>query len=416
MTHFSRILATAALLLAAPSTAWSDRILVLPPGPADLLPTRLIAPEPSAEPTDAPREPVTFSWALDANAPLAPPTAFIAESKEFWLRVSGAELSRGVRLPTTAAGALVRLSPAPGSRSITPALGELELRASSGRAFAAGQGIRALASAEALAAIGAEFAPGTVAFPLREEVGAGAVTLAWAGADAESTYVLQVVDRAGGAALRLASDRPFYLDGDRLILEATLAMPGRRLALDHATGFVLSPAGRAWPLSFTRQPRGSWRAELALDAREEAAPGLWQIELQAGGRQGELEVLRNARTAFSCALPTARFSNEIELSKAPSPGALQLSLGVVTAAAGRYEARAVIFGTDPASGALKPLAAAHSAAWLEGGRGALELRVEPAILAASRLTAPYEVRELELRDQGRMGILERRERALMIRP
>jgi hypothetical protein len=60
---------------------------------------------------------------------------------------------------------------------------------------------------------------------------------------------------------------------------------------------------------------------------------------------------------------------------------------------------------------MRPVAQAHSAAWLDGKRGMLVLDFEQAHLPVG-YGAPFEVRQLELHDQGRMMPLEVRTRAL----
>jgi hypothetical protein len=67
-----------------------------------------------------------------------------------------------------------------------------------------------------------------------------------------------------------------------------------------------------------------------------------------------------------------------------------------------------------AFGQLQPLAFAQSAAVLEAGQGQIVLTVDEATLAASGLKAPFEVRNLQLLDQGRMYMLEERQRAVVI--
>jgi len=69
---------------------------------------------------------------------------------------------------------------------------------------------------------------------------------------------------------------------------------------------------------------------------------------------------------------------------------------------------------DPAAaaGGLKPAGVARSAAWVEAGRGVLELRFGPEVVEASGLQAPYEVRDLRLADQARMAVLHQQARAL----
>lgn len=385
----------------------------------DLVPARLTAAAsaPDAAALGLAAEPLSFSWALDPAAPITEPRPFVAESREHWLRVTAAELARGVPLYTLAPAALVRINPAPGSTVAGAALdpGTLVIVDEKGKTYADGAGFSRLASAEQLAAAGVDFPEGTLAFRLAPEVGSGRLTMRaeGLGASAADAFVVHVLDAGSSTVLRLGSTRAAYLDGQTLVAELEAKGDGPRLRLDEVTGFVTSPAGRAWPLRF--QPSGSvYRASLRLDAEEPAAPGLWEIQASASGHDAGRQFVRNARTAFACALPTARLSGEGELGNG-NAGGLQVRLGVEAASPGRYEVRGVLFGTAP-GGSLKPIAAAHGAAWLEAGGGTLALSFDGAALAASALAPPYEVRELELRDQGRMALLERRARGLVLRP
>ena len=71
----------------------------------------------------------------------------------------------------------------------------------------------------------------------------------------------------------------------------------------------------------------------------------------------------------------------------------------------------VLYGTA-ADGRMAPLAIAQSAAFLEPGTGTLELVFDHSLIAESQLAGPYEVRDLRLFDQSRMGVLHRQARAL----
>ena len=57
---------------------------------------------------------------------------------------------------------------------------------------------------------------------------------------------------------------------------------------------------------------------------------------------------------------------------------------------------------------------AQSAAVIEGRAGSIQLQVDADMLKASGLRAPFEVRNLELLDQGRMFVLQRQQRALLL--
>ena len=162
-------------------------------------------------------------------------------------------------------------------------------------------------------------------------------------------------------------------------------------------------------MRFQRTLTGVWRASAPLTGA--AAPGaLWEVEVTARGEQAGRTVLRGVRTAFAVAAPTARFTGLA--TPRGDAGRPAVTLEVETAAAGRYEARRP-FATD-ARGELKPAAVAHAAAWLEPGRGRIELAFDSATLAGAGLGAPFEVRDLQLLDQGRMGLLHRQARGLVL--
>ena len=359
------------------------------------------------------REPVAFAYALPADqAPIVAQAPFVAESREYWMEVDGARLRDGVAIETTVPGALIRINPAAqaqlqgrgASLALDPAA--FEIRSGANR-FAAGTGMELLASAEALKASGAPFAEGTAAFRLASRVGAGELVLAAPQAAAGERYVVHVFEPASQHKLSLRTEKSEYLHGQQLLIETSLGDGQSRLRLDQVEAFVSAPGGRAWPLAVTRQKDGSYRGVLTLDAREAAPEGLWEVNLAARGQQNGRKVVRGARTAFSVALPTAALEGQAGISRAGQSIRVELPVSVGTA--GRYEVRGILYGTN-AAGELRPMTIAHFANWLEAGRGSLGL--DFAIGAGFK--APFEVRDLRLMDQGRMGLLHRQDQALVL--
>jgi Domain of unknown function (DUF4785) len=408
---------------ASAAAAGNRAVTLLAPESGDLVPRALATNLPPARP-DVPREPVSFSWPVAADQALeARPAPPVQRSKEFWLQASAAELRQGVALPTTAPGALVRVNPAPGAgaaqasdHALDPA--RFELVDERGRVHAGGAGLEQSVTAEQLAAAGSPFPEGTAAFRLRADLGAGRFLLRAPELAASSgRYVIHVLDRASDLELALGSGRTAYLAGDVLTIETELLQGGRRLpvqalqqALQEVTGYLVAPNGEARPVRFQRTLTGAWRASASLTGA--AAPGaLWEVEVTARGEQAGRTVLRGVRTAFAVAAPTARFTGLVTASGEGVRPAVTLE--VEAAAAGRYEARGVLFATD-AKGELRPAAVAHAAAWLEPGRGRIDLAFDPATLAEAGLGAPFEVRDLQLLDQGRMGLLHRQARGLVL--
>ena len=173
---------------------------------------------------------------------------------------------------------------------------------------------------------------------------------------------------------------------------------------------VLSPAGRAWPLRFEATADGAYRGHLELDALAGAGPGLWEVQWVGRAQVDGLTVVRGARTAFNAAVPTAALTGQATIDR---KAGVRVELPLQVGTEGRYEVRGVLYGMDGA-GQSRPLAVGHFANWLAVGQGRLALEFEQALLDASGLQAPFEIRDLRLFDQSRMGLLHRQELALTI--
>lgn len=420
MKRFLRVslLAFAAALLVASGVPAQDALSLLPARGGDLAAATLVPLAMEGAPV-AERAPVTFSHALPADKPLdSAPTPFVSTSKAYWVDVTAAELARGVPLYTTSAAALVRINPAAGVASnaadriaIEPA--SLTIATPDRRLLADGAAMELLVSADELAAAGTPFVAGTSAFRLRPDLGHGRFVLRAPGllAPPASRYVVHVFEPKSDAVLALQTGAPSYLHGQTLTVDASLAGGA---AVDEISAFVLSPAGRSWPLTFQAVGGDTYRASLRLDAVEAPTPGLWEVHTKVTGHQGANALLRTGRAAFACAVPTARLSGSASLTRAGRGGLpAAASIGVEVASAGRYEVRGVLYGTD-ATGTLRPLAATHAAAWLEPGSGVLALPLDGELIRASGLGAPFEVRDLQLLDQGRLGVLHRQARGFVI--
>lgn len=408
----SWVVSVATLALSTPGPLAADELLA--PLAGDLVPIRLVAPALVEAAATSERSPVSFSWAVDPRETVelaTPPQR--SESREYWVALTGAELARGAELFTAAPGALVRLQPADG-KSDPAAIGldRLTLISPDGRERSVAQAADALASAEQLSAAEAPFVEGTVAFRLREELGAGRFVLR-GDAAAAGRYVLHVFDRGSDAALVLESERASYLAGERVQLSAQLVARSLRIQASAVDGFVVSPSGRQLPVTWKPLPGGGFTAAVQLPTSAESGDrGLWELVASARGERDRQVVLRSGRVAFAVATPTARLVGQATQAPA-AKGEIAVRFDVEAAAAGRYELRGVVYGND-ANGNPRPAAVAHSAAWLETGKAALTLRFDNAALRSSGLSGPWEVRALELRDQGRLGLLERRARALIL--
>lgn len=370
------------------------------PAADDLVPARVAnAPDPGFT---AERAPVHFAWRIDASQPLEAPEPFVAESREFWAEVDDAELHRGYRINTTRPGALVRISPRQaGGPADTLELQDFELEVR-GRRLPAAQALDQAASPAQLRAAGLGFPEGSIAFRLRPEQGAGAMTLRTD--RARGRYLVHVFEPDSPLRLRVGNDRDAVVAGGRLRVDAQLLDGDRPLRARRVGGLVTAPDGRSIELRF-RNGRDGLSAEAQLPSDAAATPGLWEVHTFAVVDTPEGQVLRDAKTAVAVAAPTARLSGSYGVQAGEG---VRVAVGVQVGAEGRYEVRGVLYGTD-GRGELRPVAVGHSAAWLGRGDGEIVLQFGPDVLNTG-LGEPYAIRDLSLSDQSRMGRLEHRAR------
>lgn len=410
---------SALLLLTGAPAADAQSAQLLPLGAGDLAARSLIGPDVAAravaQPAGVSRQPVTFTYALAEAPALSEARPYRAVSREYFVDVDAEQLRRGVRIFTTAPGALVRLHPAASelSRGRVQAVAPADLRiiTAAGERLGAQRAMETLAGAADLRATGVPFAQGTTAFRLAPAAGAGALTLVAPKLQAQGSYSLHVFDRGSDAELSLRASSSDVFHGDVLTFAADLRDSRGTIAVERMEGFAVAAGGKAWPVTFEPGEQGGFQASLPVDALAGAGPGLWELHMVAQGSRGGLTVMRNAVTSFSAALPTAALDGRVTRR---TDAGLKIDIGVRVAAPGRYEVRGVLFGTN-SKGRLVAFAAAHSADWLSDD-DTLTLEAEPALLQKAGVTAPFEVRDLRLMDQGRMGLLHRQANAISVDP
>lgn len=396
-------LAIAAAMVASSASA-AERLL--PAAAGDLVPTALVASK-AAPAAGVERAPVDFAWALDPAAALAAQAPYVAQSREFWSTIGAKRLQAGYTFPTTAPGALVRISPAAGNKSAALRAGDLELRID-GRSVDAATAIRASADAEQLKAAGAEFSDGTLVFQLAHEIGAGAVELRAKAASGQ--YLMHVFEPNSDVSLTLGADRDRALAGDTLTLNARFEAGKGTVAPDSIGGVVTAPDGRSIDVAFQRAKDGGYRADVTLPADAGNGLALWEVHTFAVAKAGGVAVPRDAKTSFAVSQPTARLAGSASTTQ--KAGGVTVALPVQAASAGRFELRGVLYGTAK-DGSMQPFAVAHAARWLEPGTSDIALKFGSDVMHAG-LGAPFELRDLSLNDQARMGLLETRARALRI--
>ena len=354
---------------------------------ADMQPHRLVSlPAPTAA---IERKPVAFAWALDPSVALSQPAPLRASSREYWQTVDDVSLAKGLDLPTTAQGALIRISPAQGAAPLQ----EAALSVTDGKRPIT---IARLADAQSLQQAGMPVSAGTQVLRLGAGSGAGHAVLR--ASNARGNYVVHVFEPASDVVLDAQPSRNSGLAGQPMQVTIRASRSGVNAAAQ-VQALLVAPDGRNTPVSVQRAADGSLQAVLTPAGNSRTA-GLW--ELQVFGMVGDAP--RDVRTAFAIAQPTASFVGNLQQSTD-----MHVSLAVRAASAGRYEARGTLYATGP-DGQLHAVSEAHAAAWMEPGQHRLTLPFAKAHLPIG-YGAPFELRQLELHDQSRMAPLELRTRA-----
>jgi hypothetical protein len=346
------------------------------------------------------RAPVTFAWALEPTQALAAPVPFVASSRSYWEMVDAVTLQRGLDLPLTAPDAVIQVSPVQGARALAPEQWEV-------RDPAGVLAVDKVVDAQQLRAAGMRVGQGSAMVRTGSSAAVGNYRLQ--SAQAQGRYVVQVLEPNSTFALQLQADRQQVLAGGSVALTARLLDDGGSAAL--ATGrataralpaggeaLLVAPDGRSWPVPLVAGKEGL-RARVTIPQDIGRVQGLWELQafVSANGVQ------RDAKVAFAVAQPTARFSGQVAVDSARRAVTLPLQIG----APGRYEARGTLYATGP-DGQLHPVAQAHSAAWFDKA-GNAELQLPFASVALPRgYAAPFELRDLQLQDQGRMAPIESR--------
>lgn len=402
---------TSALLLALAIPAFAGELKLSAPGVHDTLPASLSSQSLKGAPA-LESEPVQFAWRLDSAAELTPVAQpHQASSKEYWDKRSADQMAAGVAIPTTAPGAIVRLSPV-GDASIKALEARQVVLRKDGRIYSNGQGMKAIADSADLEKGSAPFPAGSTVFRIDPDLGAGAFELQVPGARGDT--VVHVYEPDSPVHLDLKADRVAYQAGRSIRVVAQLADGSRSIAADELAGVITSPAGQVREFTFVADKSGGYRAEIPADFAAESSMGLFEIQTFAATTVGNGRVLRDARTAFAYSVPSARLTGAARtVPVRMRDPVVYLEFDVEVAAASRYQIGGVLYGTD-ASGAKVPVAMAQSAQRLEPGVHGMTLLYGPDVLDGVAAGAPWEIRDLQLINQADMGLQEQRVLALAI--
>lgn len=405
---FNRFLITGTLLAVA-ATAGAQTADMHAPAAGDLRPAQLVDADQvrAAEPLNRSTETVHFARAVTTAGSDAP-AAYTAESRQYWVDTDTDGLRDGITLPLSAPGAVIRISPLESADLPPVDIKSLDL-ALDGKPLDPRRDVDQIASGRQLREAAFSVTPGSLAFRLNDGAGAGELALRLRAGYRSRTnvpLVVHVFEPRSPVVARVTLPRQDFLAGESLGLDLALVAGDRALEPDSVQAVVTDPsAGHAWPLSLAADGRS---LQGTLPAGEAGDPaGLWEAQVYVEGRHDGLRVRRDIPVAFGVTLATARLAGSARLNV---EGGLDVELGVDVAQAGRYQVSGTLYGTH-AGGQSVPVARAETAAWLEAGKGELVMAFDT---PPEGISGPLELRGLRLADQGRMGLLEYRERAVTI--
>ncbi|MBD3667733.1 MAG: DUF4785 family protein [Kangiella sp.] len=324
------------------------------------------------------------------------------QSREYTLDVNGQSLQRGVSLTTSAPGALVRISAADGRSAVEPQM--MNISQQGGKSFAKGSGFDMLVDSNSMQAQGIGFQRGTTGFKIADELGKGEFTLQTnQKINPNGKYRINVFEKNSDTALYLKSQRAGYFKGDTLSVDAHVFDQGQAQTIRNIKGQLVSPTGQSYPVIFKKSDDG-YQVKMPMKMSADNTPGaLWELHTEVKTHVNGKLVQRNGRVPFSYDEMTASMGGNVQIVGGDKN--LKAMVPVNVSQDSRFEVRGVLYGTDQA-GNMKPIMMTHSAQNLGRGAGQIMMEFDSKILADSGLSAPYELRNVELRDQSQMAILK----------
>lgn len=352
-----------------------------------------------------PRKPELAATAAAGPSVPAIDARRIAESRQYWVDASGAELGFGIDLPLTAPGAILRISAAD-DVGLMPE--QVRLRFN-GREVAARELSSRQASGAEMRRAGWAVPSNSLVFALDRRVGVGTLRLRIDRLPGDSVALVHVFEPASPYVARLELDRQGFLAGQ--VIDARLHMihPRGRIVPQQAGVMLVGPDASRGEMLEHRATTGSW----SIVARRQVGgtPGaLHELQAHVDTVIDGVRVRRDLSHAVAVSPALGRLTGTVTVERAAN---LRIGLDVSTAIDGRFQVRGTLHATDK-RGQQVPVAVAETAALLSTGSGRLTLQFDLEQIEAAGYRAPYELRDLMLFDQGRMLTLESRQRALVI--
>ena len=391
---------------------------LMPAADSDLTAIQLQATE-AGQLKNKSRNEASISWPLPSVRLLSESSRpHTASSREYWLTVNGLQLQQGLKLQTTAAGAIVKISPKP-DQNIKPSklpeldAGQLTIIDARGKQHPQMSAMANSATADQLNNARLSFPPGTVIFQLKETLGHGEFTVKSHNiTDPQQRFLVYVLDKNSQYRLSVKTDDDTVFSGQQLVAQIELTENEITRDVSSVETFLRSPDGKKFVVDNKNTKNGLVETEINIDGLDDRSIGLWELHVVTKSITNGMQVQRNAKTTFAYSQPNAKLTQTVDITRAKgSDNTLRLSFGIDAVSSGRFELRGTLYGTD-FEGKKVPIMFANSAGWREAGTSTLDLTFELSKLGSSSAGKPFEIRDLRLLDQRRMMLLHRQSMAL----
>jgi len=333
------------------------------------------------------------------------------ESREYWFKVSGYELQKGVTLKTTAPGAVIRVSGADGmgkAQVLSPDSLFVSENSKTEKTVR-------MASAKVQQSQGVDdpiLSEGTLAFKLDKSSAIGSLKLRGdVSMNARADYLVHVFEPESQIVYKAGVQSPTILSGSSLSASGVLQNANAMVAGSHATATLIAPDGRRMALN-TFHSKGANKIEESIAYPVAQVPGLWEIEWRVLAHVDGLEVERHMRTAFAYGINSAQMNGQMRVQNKSRDAIVRIQVPVQVSQAGRFEVRATAaqkIGDD-----YYPVQFLSTAQWLKPGKQVISLELNKNLLRAHGVTGAIAIQGIQLMDQTQMLSLQERSEVLPI--
>lgn len=340
-------------------------------------------------------------------------------SDEYWMTVSGRELNQGIALTISQSSSVIRIA-ARGDISsgaliqadaISPKNIQLIAPTDSNMSIPEATLIRSLVDSEALATAG--LVDDSSALIMSASAKAGQYQLKVnQSLIADAQYLVNVKEKNSPYQLSLSTPSTVEQQTQQLTLDIALSESTDSYT---PTARLKRANGETTALKMTYSG-GQWQAELPEElidtSTDKAQVALSEIQVDVITKVNGKPVRRTVKTAFKPYVNSAKILPQVQSQWHDAlPQALIFDLDI--AKEGRFGIKGILVGTDT-TGQQQAILQTQAAAWLTPEMHQLRVPLDPAIIKASGLTAPFELKALELQDQGQMARISYQAHALTL--